>query len=67
MVNVLLLFPKSTDPKEVDDILANRFIPAHKQALGLRTLKISEGDVMSPGGPRRMRRSWKLPSTRSTI
>jgi len=51
MVNVLFLFPKSTDPKELDDFLTNRFIPAHKQALDVRSLKISAGDLMSPGGP----------------
>ena len=51
MVNVLFLFPKSIDPKELDDVLTNGLIPAHKQALSVRSLKISEGDLMSPGGP----------------
>jgi hypothetical protein len=51
MVHALFLFPKSADPKQVDDILANRFIPAHKQARDVRSLKISSGELMSPGGP----------------
>jgi len=51
MINVRFLFPKSADSKELDDFLSSQFIPAHKQALGLRSLKISAGDLMSPGGP----------------
>src|SRR4029450_11300302 len=51
MINVLFLFPKSADAKEVDDFLANRLIPAHKQAPDVRSLKVSDGDLMSPGGP----------------
>jgi hypothetical protein len=49
MVNVLMLFPKSADLKAVDD-----FSPTDdsiKQAHGFRSLKQSEGDIMSPMGP----------------
>jgi hypothetical protein len=51
MINVLFLFPKSTDLKTLDDFISNKFIPGIKQAHGLRALKLSEGDLMSAGGP----------------
>ena len=51
MINVLFLFPKSTDLKTLDDFISNSFIPVVKQARGLRSLKLSAGDLMSPGGP----------------
>ena len=44
-------FPKSADAEELDDFLSNQFIPTNKQSPGLRSLKISVGDLMSPGGP----------------
>ena len=51
MINVLFLFPKSTDPTALDDFLFNRLVPGINQARGLRSLKLSAGDLMSPGGP----------------
>ena len=51
MINVLFLFPKSADLKTLDDFISNKFIPGVKQANGLRSLKLSAGDLMSPGGP----------------
>ena len=50
MINVLALFPNSIEPKTLDD-LVTKMVPAMKGAPGLRSLKISEGHVMSPGGP----------------
>ena len=51
MINVLVLFPISADPKVLDDFLSNTAIPFLKQARGLRSLKISSGDLMSGGPP----------------
>ena len=51
MINVLTLFPKSTDPKALDDYISSQMIPALKQAHSLRSLKLSVGDLMSPVGP----------------
>jgi hypothetical protein len=51
MINVLFLFPKSTDLKALDDFISNKFIPGIKQAHGLRSLKLSAGDLMGAGGP----------------
>ncbi len=51
MINVLFLFPKSADPKALDDLLSNGLVPGIQQARGLRSLKLSAGDLMSPGGP----------------
>lgn len=51
MVNILFLFPKSVDPKELDDFISNTFIPDLKKGKGLLSLKMSEGQMMSPGGP----------------
>jgi hypothetical protein len=50
MIHVLTLFPNTIGPEELDDILS-KIIPALKAADGLRSLKISEGRIMSPGGP----------------
>jgi hypothetical protein len=49
MVRLQVLFPKSTDSQTL-----NRFLSAAdviKQAHGLRSLRQSEGDIMSPLGP----------------
>ena len=52
--------PREGDPRSIADLRAvaclcsrtrNVLIPAHKQALDVRSLKISAGDLMSPGGP----------------
>jgi len=51
MINVLSLFPKSTDLETLDDFISNTFVPGFKQAQGLRSLKVSAGELMSAGGP----------------
>ena len=49
MVHTLILFPKSTDAQTLDRFFSSTdFL---KQAHGFRSLKQSEGDIMSPMGP----------------
>ena len=49
MVHMQVLFPKSTDSAVLDRFISDAdFI---KQAHGFRSLKQSEGDIMSPLGP----------------
>lgn len=50
MVHTLILFSKYTVSKTLDEILSGIDSPV-KQAHGFRTLKQSEGDIMSPMGP----------------
>ena len=50
MINVLALFPNTIDPEVLDELIS-KMIPAFKQGQGLCSLKISDGHVMSPGGP----------------
>jgi hypothetical protein len=49
MVHTLILFPKSTDAQVLDRFLSSTDLL--KQAHGFRSLKQSEGDIMSPMGP----------------
>jgi len=49
MVHTLILFPKSTDAQTLDRFFSST--DALKQAHGFRSLKQSEGDIMSPMGP----------------
>ncbi len=51
MVNCLFLIPKSADAKAVDAFLSERFLPGLKQVPGVRSLSVSEGDLMGPAGP----------------
>jgi len=51
MVNVLFLFPKAVDLKTLDDFLLNQLIPMVKQVQGFHSVKVSDGDIRSPGGP----------------
>ena len=51
MINVLFLFPKSADPKELDDFISNNFIPRIKKNQGLLSLKMSEGQMMGRSVP----------------
>lgn len=51
MIKVLFFFPKSIAADEFDVFLAKGFIPTVRQAPGLRSLQVSSGDLMSPGGP----------------
>lgn len=49
MVHTLILFPKSTDAQVLDRFFSSTDLL--KQAHGFRSLKQSEGDIMSPMGP----------------
>lgn len=49
MVHTLILFPKSTDTQVLDRFFSSTDLL--KQAHGFRSLKQSEGDIMSPMGP----------------
>ena len=51
MIDVLNLFPRELDEAEVDELLTQRLIPQLSHASGLRSLRLSEGTVMSRGGP----------------
>jgi uncharacterized protein (TIGR02118 family) len=51
MIDGLFLFPKSIDPQTLDDFLSTRFRPQHMKLPGLRSFKLSVGDLMSPSGP----------------
>ena len=50
MIKVLSLFPSTTEDQACDQ-LASKMIQVMQQADGLRSLYISEGHIMSPGGP----------------
>ena len=49
MVHTLILFPRSTDAQVLDRFFSSTDLL--KQAHGFRSLKQSEGDIMSPMGP----------------
>jgi hypothetical protein len=49
MVHTLILFPKSTDAQVLNRFFSS--VDSLKQAHGFRSLKQSEGDIMSPMGP----------------
>ncbi len=50
MIHFLVLFPKSIDPDVVDRYVSD-LNKSLKEARGLKTLTLSDGDLMSPGGP----------------
>ena len=50
MINTVILFPKSISPEELNNLIS-KTIQAFKDAERLNSLKVSEGDIMSPGGP----------------
>jgi hypothetical protein len=50
MINSLALFPNSIDPELLSNLLS-RQIESLKKARGLLSIKMSEGNLMSPGGP----------------
>ena len=50
MLDVLVLFPSSTSASDIEGLLAS-FIPSISKAQGLRSLRVSTGDLMSRGGP----------------
>ena len=49
MIDVLNLFPREFDEAEVDELLTQRLIPQLRQSSGLRSLRLSQGPVMSRG------------------
>jgi hypothetical protein len=49
MVHTLILFPKSSDAQALDRFYSS--VDSLKQAHGFRSLKQSDGDIMSPMGP----------------
>jgi hypothetical protein len=51
MIDVLLLFPSETDATEVNQVLSEQMIPQLARANGVRSVRLSEGTVMSRGGP----------------
>ena len=50
MISSITLFPKSIDSKKIEDIIS-QLSNSMKSASGLKTLRVSDGDLMSPGGP----------------
>lgn len=50
MIQAITLFPKSTDPEVVDAFL-DQLVASLKQSPGFQSIKVSEGYLMSPGGP----------------
>ena len=51
MIRILFCFPKSDNVEEIDEYITNTFIPRAKQIKGMQSIKMSGGDLMSPGGP----------------
>ena len=50
MINSITLFPNSMESEKLEDIISKQ-IESMKKAGGLLAIKISKGDLMSPGGP----------------
>lgn len=50
MIKVIALFPSTLSPEKIDE-LTSKMIPAFRQAQGLISLTVSDGHMMSPGGP----------------
>jgi hypothetical protein len=50
MISSLALFPKSMDPEKIENLLSKQ-IASMQAANGLKSLKTSNGHLMSPGGP----------------
>jgi uncharacterized protein (TIGR02118 family) len=51
VVKVLFLFPSSADRQALDEFIGSTFAPGLRQAAGCRSVMVSQGDLMSPGGP----------------
>lgn len=51
MIHVLTLFPQSIDGEEVDEFLKDQVLPNLTDVPGLRSVRFSKGQMMSPGGP----------------
>jgi heme-degrading monooxygenase HmoA len=50
MISSIALFPKSMDPEKIEELLSKQ-VASMKAAKGLQALKVSDGHLMSPGGP----------------
>ena len=50
MLEVLTLIPTTADAADAEALLAG-FVPSISAAPGLRSLRVSTGDIMSRGGP----------------
>jgi hypothetical protein len=48
MLDVLMLFPRTADAAQLDAFLA-AYVPALKAAPGLRSLRLSQGELMAKG------------------
>jgi hypothetical protein len=51
MFDVLLLFPRDGDLVAVDEFLTQRLIRELTSAVGMRSVRLSQDAIMSPGGP----------------
>jgi hypothetical protein len=50
MISSIALYPKSIESEKLKELLS-RFSNSMKSANGLKSMKVSDGDLMSPGGP----------------
>ena len=50
MINALALYPISMEPEKIEETLS-RQIDSMKKGSGLLSIRASEGNLMSPGGP----------------
>lgn len=50
MISSITLFPKSIDSQKIEDIIS-RMVSSTKSMSGLKIIKVSDGNLMSPGGP----------------
>jgi len=50
VIEVLMLFPKTADSAQIEPVWSF-LLPLMKQAPGLRSLRVSEGDLMGRGAP----------------
>jgi uncharacterized protein (TIGR02118 family) len=51
VIKVLFLFPSSADRGALDAFIESTHVPFLKQTHGCRSVIVSSGDLMSPGGP----------------
>ena len=51
MTRDLFLFPRSTESKPLDEFITKTFVPDLRGASGARSVAVSAGELMSPGGP----------------
>ena len=51
MLDVLFLYPRELDVAAIDGHLTQHLVPEFSKARGLRSLHVSDGTLMSRGGP----------------